>query len=133
VVGIELLRCGDGWPDADEEQHAAEMLGGLDWSPGSRRRFARVAYRTDHRLSAPSSEGCRRPAVGLAEGCAGAVPWWRAADPSRYGKPLRGTLAGYWKLCVEDWRVVYAIRDNEVVVLAIKHRSKIYDEVSNRL
>jgi len=46
-------------------------------------------------------------------------------DPSRYGKPLRGTLAGYWKLRVGDWRVVYAIRNNEVVVFAIKHRSRV--------
>ena len=54
-------------------------------------------------------------------------------DPSRYGKPLRGTLAGYWKLRVGDWRVVYAIRNNEVVVFAIKHRSRIYEEVHGRV
>ena len=54
-------------------------------------------------------------------------------DPSRYGKPLRGTLAGYWKLRVGDWRVVYAIRNNEVVVFAIKHRSRLYEEVPGRV
>ena len=54
-------------------------------------------------------------------------------EPALYGKPLRGTLAGYWKLRVGDWRVVYAIRDNEVIVFAIKHRSRIYDEVNDRL
>ena len=54
-------------------------------------------------------------------------------DPSRYGKPLRGTLAGYWKLRVGDWRVVYAIHGQEVVILAIKHRSLIYDEVGDRV
>ena len=54
-------------------------------------------------------------------------------DPSRYGKPLRGTLAGYWKLRVGDWRVVYAIRNNEVVVFAIKHRSRVYEEVHDRV
>lgn len=46
-------------------------------------------------------------------------------EPALYGKPLRGTLAGYWKLRVGDWRVVYAIRDNEVIVFAIKHRSRV--------
>jgi mRNA interferase RelE/StbE len=46
---------------------------------------------------------------------------------------LRGTLAGYWKLRIGDWRVVYAIRDHEVIVFAIKHRSRIYDEVNDRL
>lgn len=55
------------------------------------------------------------------------------ADPARYGKPLRGTLAGYWKLRVGDWRVVYAIHGQEVIVLAIKHRSMVYDEVGGRV
>lgn len=54
-------------------------------------------------------------------------------EPALYGKPLRGTLAGYWKLRLGDWRVVYAIRDNEVIVFAIKHRSRVYDEVNDRL
>jgi mRNA interferase RelE/StbE len=54
-------------------------------------------------------------------------------EPALYGKPLRGTLAGYWKLRVGDWRVVYAIRENEVIVFAIKHRSRVYDEVNDRL
>ena len=54
-------------------------------------------------------------------------------DPSRYGKPLRGTLAGYWKLRVGDWRVVYAIRNNEVVVFAIKHRGRVYEKVHGRV
>jgi len=53
-------------------------------------------------------------------------------DPARWGRPLRGTLAGTWKLRVGDWRVVYAIRGDEVVVLAIKHRSMVYDEVRDR-
>jgi mRNA interferase RelE/StbE len=54
-------------------------------------------------------------------------------EPARYGKPLRGTLAGYWKLRVGDWRVVYAIRGKDVLVLAIQHQSRIYDELDNRL
>lgn len=55
------------------------------------------------------------------------------SEPALYGKPLRGTLAGYWKLRVGDWRVVYAIRGTEVIVFAIKHRSRVYDEVGDRL
>lgn len=55
------------------------------------------------------------------------------SEPAKYGKPLRGTLAGYWKLRVGDWRVVYTIYGNEVVVFAIKHRSRAYDEISERL
>ncbi len=52
-------------------------------------------------------------------------------DPSRYGKPLRGTLAGYWKLRVGDWRVVYEIIGSEVIVLAIQHRSRVCQEISD--
>lgn len=55
------------------------------------------------------------------------------SEPALYGKPLRGTLAGYWKLRVGDWRVVYAIRGEEVIVFAIKHRNRVYDEVCERL
>ncbi len=54
-------------------------------------------------------------------------------EPALYGKPLRGTLAGYWKLRVGDWRVVYSIHGNEVTVFAIKHRSRVYDDVGDRL
>jgi len=56
-----------------------------------------------------------------------------ASNPALYGKPLRGTLAGFWKLRVGDWRVVYAIRGDDVIVFAIKHRSRIYDEIGDRL
>lgn len=55
------------------------------------------------------------------------------SEPAMYGKPLRGTLAGYWKLRVGDWHVVYAIYGTEVVVFAIKHRSQVHDEVRERL
>lgn len=55
------------------------------------------------------------------------------SEPAKYGKPLRGTLAGYWKLRVGDWRVVYSISGKEVIVFAIKHRSRVYDEVGERL
>ncbi|MDD2733321.1 MAG: type II toxin-antitoxin system RelE/ParE family toxin [Desulfuromonadaceae bacterium] len=55
------------------------------------------------------------------------------SEPTLYGKPLRGTLAGYWKLRVGDWRVVYAIRGAEVIVFAIKHCSRVYDEIGDRL
>ena len=55
------------------------------------------------------------------------------SEPTLYGKPLRGTLTGYWKLRVGDWRVVYSIRGSEVIVHTIKHRGQVFDEVSDRL
>jgi mRNA interferase RelE/StbE len=55
-----------------------------------------------------------------------------ATEPALYGKPLRATLKGYWKLRVGDYRVVYEISGDEVFVYAICHRRHVYDIVSKR-
>lgn len=52
--------------------------------------------------------------------------------PEQYGSPLRGTLKGYWKLRVGDYRVVYRIVGDEIRIFAIRHRRHIYEEVSRR-
>ncbi len=51
----------------------------------------------------------------------------------RYGVPLRGTLKGYWKLRVDDYRVVFKIAGQEVWVLTILHRREVYEAVAARL
>lgn len=53
--------------------------------------------------------------------------------PHKYGEPLRKTLHGYWKLRVGDYRVVFRIVDNTVLVLGIMHRKKVYEAVAGRL
>jgi len=53
--------------------------------------------------------------------------------PDIYGKPLRQSLAGYRKLRVGDYRVVFKIEKTIVKVLIIQHRSVVYNEVSNRM
>ena len=47
----------------------------------------------------------------------------------RSGIPLTGNLTGLWKLRIGDYRVIYQIRDSELVVLVIRigHRKNIYD------
>lgn len=55
-----------------------------------------------------------------------------ASEPQRYGKPLRGTLRGYWKLRVGDYRVVYDLVGTEVRILAIRHRREVYLKASRR-
>jgi len=55
-----------------------------------------------------------------------------ASEPERYGKPLRGTLRGYWKLRVGDYRVVYELIGQEVRILAIRHRRDVYLKASRR-
>ena len=53
--------------------------------------------------------------------------------PEKYGQPLRGTLRGYWKLRVGDYRVVFKIVADEVWVLAILHRRQVYEDVLRRI
>lgn len=50
-------------------------------------------------------------------------------DPVAFGKPLRYTLKGYRRLSVADYRVVYKIIEDRVVVfiIDIDHRRNIYE------
>ena len=52
--------------------------------------------------------------------------------PQQYGEPLRKTLKGYWKLRVGDYRVVFKIMGNEIWILGIIHRKKVYEKISKR-
>ncbi len=52
--------------------------------------------------------------------------------PHQYGKPLRKTLKGYWKLRVGDYRVVFKITGNEVLILGICHRKEVYPKIEKR-
>lgn len=53
--------------------------------------------------------------------------------PHKYGKPLRKTLKGYWKLRVGDYRVVFKISDHEIYILGIIHRKKVYEKIGKRI
>ncbi len=53
-------------------------------------------------------------------------------QPHLYGEPLRKTLRGYWKLRVGDYRVVFKIVGEEVWILGIIHRKKVYEEIKKR-
>jgi mRNA interferase RelE/StbE len=51
-----------------------------------------------------------------------------AEDPYRVGKPLRFQLEGYWSARRGQYRVIYSIHDNQVLVrvVRISHRSDGY-------
>lgn len=68
----------------------------------------------------------------MRERIARAVETRLTTAPERYGRPLRGTLRGYWKLRVGDYRVVYKPTAGEVRILAIRHRGDIYRESMRR-
>jgi len=46
-------------------------------------------------------------------------------DP-RSGEPLHGEFAGLYRLRVGDYRVIYALVGQDVLVLRIRHRGKAY-------
>lgn len=58
-------------------------------------------------------------------------------DPQNYGKPLRGEFSGYWRLRVEDYRVIYRILKGEILVLVVKvgirKDDRVYQEFFSRL
>lgn len=54
-------------------------------------------------------------------------------EPALYGKPLRATLKGYWKLRVGDYRLVFSVYDTEIIVFAVCHRKEVYDLIHRRM
>jgi mRNA interferase RelE/StbE len=56
-----------------------------------------------------------------------------AHSPQQYGVPLRKTPKGYWKLRVGDYRVVYKVAGEDIVILAIRHRKTVYDDILRRV
>jgi mRNA-degrading endonuclease RelE of RelBE toxin-antitoxin system len=52
--------------------------------------------------------------------------------PEDLAKPLAYTRAGLWSLRVGAWRVVFALRDEEIWILKIGHRSEVYRDLDRR-
>jgi len=52
-------------------------------------------------------------------------------SPEEYGKPLAYTRSGLWTLRVGDWRVVFALRQDEVWILRIGHRSEVFESLES--
>ena len=54
-------------------------------------------------------------------------------EPERYGEPLKGTLRGYWRLRVGDYRITFKVVKNEIWILGIIHRREVYERIARRL
>lgn len=50
--------------------------------------------------------------------------------PEHFGKPLGGSLSGSSVLRVGEWRVLFKIRGNEVVIITVRHRKKGYADLA---
>lgn len=55
------------------------------------------------------------------------------SKPEIFGIPLRQSLKGHRKLRVGDYRVAFRIEKNVVLILAILHRSIVYEHVEDRI
>ena len=54
-------------------------------------------------------------------------------EPYLAGEPLRQSLKGHRKLRVGDYRVIYRVQHDEIIVLKIGHRKEVYSEAFSRL
>ena len=77
--------------------------------------FDEKAFRTFKKLDKPTQERMGKKIEEL-------------TNNPELGKPLTGRLAGLWSLRTGDYRALYQIRRNEllVLVLKIKHRKDAY-------
>jgi mRNA interferase RelE/StbE len=48
-------------------------------------------------------------------------------DPVGFGKPLRFSLRGHRRLRIGDWRVIYRIEGNCVMIVKIGNRKEVYN------
>lgn len=56
-----------------------------------------------------------------------------ARDPVSYGGPLRQSLKGHRKLRVGDFRIIFRIDGDNVIILKIGHRKEVYGKVLWRI
>lgn len=54
-------------------------------------------------------------------------------DPVNYSLPLRKSLQGFRKLRVGDYRVIYRIEAQNIIVFKIGHRKEVYPKAIIRL
>ncbi len=49
-------------------------------------------------------------------------------DEPEKGKPLTSILTGLWSLRIGDYRAIYQIKNNELIILVVKigHRKNVY-------
>jgi len=49
------------------------------------------------------------------------------ADPIGLGKPLRYSFIGHRRIRVGDYRIIYRVTNNTVIIVIIKHRKDVYE------
>ncbi|MBI4706824.1 MAG: type II toxin-antitoxin system RelE/ParE family toxin [Candidatus Omnitrophica bacterium] len=56
------------------------------------------------------------------------IETYLAQEPKELGKPLKGEFQGHWRYCWGDYRVIYKISEQEIliVILCISNRKDVY-------
>ena len=72
------------------------------------------------------NEDIPRLSSNIAERIENAIKNRLIINPVKYGFYLRGSLKGYRKLRVGDWRIIYRIVDKEIRIIAIGNRKDVY-------
>lgn len=54
------------------------------------------------------------------------IRWFAEKFPAVKPVPLTGKLKGLFKLRVGNWRVLYTLEEDKLVVHAVRHRRKVY-------
>ncbi|ODS32122.1 MAG: Plasmid stabilization system protein [Candidatus Scalindua rubra] len=54
-------------------------------------------------------------------------------EPEKYGEPLKRGLKGYRKLRVGDYRVIYKVEKENIIILKIGHRKEVYSKIHLRV
>ena len=98
-------------------------------APGAVPKY-RVAFTSDAKRDVESLDGSIKKRLRQA------LEGKLAIDPSSYGTPLRGDLAGYWKHEFATHRVIYRIYNDQqlVVICAVgkrqgEHVSDVYEQL----
>ncbi len=56
-----------------------------------------------------------------------------STHPEIFGKPLRASLAGYRKLRVGDYRVIFEISKHKIIIWMIGHRKDVYQRIIKKI
>ena len=56
------------------------------------------------------------------------IETYLAQDPKGLGKPLKGEFQGYWRYRWGDYRVIYKISEQEILILILRigNRKEVY-------
>ncbi|MCL4428760.1 MAG: type II toxin-antitoxin system RelE/ParE family toxin [Deltaproteobacteria bacterium] len=54
------------------------------------------------------------------------LSWFAERFDDIIPKPLSADFAGLYKFRIGDWRVIYSVEPNTILILAIGHRKEIY-------